>query len=325
MKVLVIGGSGFIGSRLVKVLCKAGHQVRILSRKTHVPIAKTNASIEIMQCDLLDANFKLEKVVAGCSVVFNCAGELSNEDLMHQLHVDATYRLICASKRVAEATRHPLHWVQLSSVGAYGPVDGSANGERTVTEETTLSPVGVYEKTKAIADEMIVSAGEEGVFSFSILRPSNVYGAGMPNNSIRQWGRMIEKKLFFYVGSISAIATYIHVDDVIEALMLCGFDKRAKGEIFNISNDCTQECLVIAIAKALNVSPPRIRVPEGIMRFVAAIFSNIKEFPVSHSRIDALVARTSYPTNKLKIVLEYQPTRDVKETIAEVLLDDIIC
>ncbi len=114
----------------------------------------------------------------------------------------------------------------------------------------------------------------------------------------------------------------MHVDDVVDALMLCGFDPLAKGEVFNISNDCAQEEVVNSISTALNVPAPRLRMPESLLRFVAVIFSGMKAFPVSRSRINALVARTRYPSDKLKRVLGYQPTRDVKETIVEVFSND---
>ncbi len=322
MKVLVLGGAGFIGSKLVQALCDAGYHVRMVSRKSPATLGQHIASIDILQCDLLDYAFDFSKVVDGCSVVFNCAGELHNEDLMQPLHVDATLRLVRACKKIAKATGHPIHWVQLSSVGAYGPSVAQANANRMVTEETVLAPVGTYEVTKAQADEIIVAATDEGVLSYSILRPSNVYGATMPNNSIRQWGRIIQKKLFLFVGTRGAVSTYVHVDDVVEALMLCGFDERSHGEVFNLSNDCAQENVVNAMAKVLNVKAPRLRVPEGVMRFLAAVFSGVKAFPVTGSRIDALVARTQYPSDKLKRILGYQPTRDVKETIVEVFSND---
>lgn len=327
MRVLVTGASGFIGSRLVRALCDAGYQVRILSRKDPAAfeLEPNEDVIEFVQVDLLDSAFEFETVLADCSVVFNCAGELHDESLMQPLHVDATFRLVQACKKVAIATGQPLHYVQLSSVGAYGPSTDKASVERIVTEATIPAPVGVYEITKTRADEHIVHAEEKGIFSYSILRPSNVYGPGMPNNSIRQWGRIIKKKLFFYVGTPCAIATYVHVDDVVDALMLCGFDARAKGQIFNISNDCSQESVVDAMAKALNVSTPTLRVPEHVMRFVVSSFSWIKGFPVSHSRVDALVSRTHYPVSKLASVLDYRPTRAVEETIGEVLCDRSGC
>ncbi len=319
MKVLVTGGAGFIGARLVQALCNAGHQVRMLSRKPPQTLPGGDASIELLQCDLLDASYDLEQLVDGCAVVFNCAGELHDQALMEALHVDATRRLVQACKAVAKTSGQQVHWVQLSSVGAYGPVTHKPNTPRIVTEETVTAPANQYELTKTRADELISAAAEQGVFSYTLLRPSNVYGPGMPNNAIRQWARLIKKRLFFYVGSADAVATYVHVDDVVSCLLICGFDPRARGEVFNLSNDCAQTELVTAMARALKVAPPSVRLPESVVRRVAFLFSGIKSFPVKPSRIDALVARTYYPTHKLKRVLDYQPEKPVGNTIADVL------
>lgn len=322
MRVLITGGSGFIGSRLVRALCAAGHTVRVVSRKNTLKQDSGKQNIELVQADLLAPDCPLDRIVEGCSVVFNCAGELHDESRMWPLHVDATLRLINECKRLANVSGQPLHWVQLSSVGAYGPNSCGASSVRVVTEETNPAPVGTYEITKTRADEIVMDAAEEGVFSYSILRPSNVFGPGMPNDSLRQWGRMIKKRLYFHIGPPGAVSTYVHVDDVVAALMLCGFDKRARGEVFNISNDCPQDELVNAMARALNVAAPTLRLPEWLMRLVAGVFSGVHSFPLSASRIDSLVARTSYPVDKMASILGYRPRHDVRDTIAEALLDD---
>jgi nucleoside-diphosphate-sugar epimerase len=319
MKVLITGGSGFIGSRLVQLLCASGYRVRILSRKRKLSQGSERGLVDFVQADLLSSDCAFEEIVSGCSLVFNCTGEIREEGKMSALHVDATSRLIDACKKLAKSSGQPLHWVQLSSVGAYGPIIGNARAERIVTESTTPAPVGIYETTKTKADELLIAAEEEGVFSYSVLRPSNVFGAGMPNDSLRQWAHLIRRRLFFYVGSRKAISTYVHVNDVVNVLLLCGFDERAKGEIFNISNDCPQEQLVKAIAANLNVSAPNLCLPEWMVRFLSRTFSGVPGFPLTESRINSLVARTYYPSSKLESVLGYRLQYPVTETVAEIL------
>lgn len=69
-------------------------------------------------------------------------------------------------------------------------------------------------------------------------------------------GAIDQGALFFLCGAPGSVSTYVHVDDVVEALLLCAFEERAKNQIFNISNDCTQESLVEAMAGLQGVSPP---------------------------------------------------------------------
>ncbi|MCQ4263736.1 NAD(P)-dependent oxidoreductase [Stutzerimonas stutzeri] len=320
MRIVVTGGTGFIGSRLVSSLCRLGHEVRVISRKTELDVP--GDCFDVVNLDLVRATSVPDELLADCSLFFNCAGALSDNSCMRALHVESTRMLVDACKKAAVASSRSIHWVQLSSVGAYGAVRGRADLNRVVTEETLTNPKGEYEVTKTQADELLLSAAEPGVFSCSILRPSNVYGIGMPNDSLRQWGRVLQANKFFYIGPNGAISTYVHVDDVVRALLLCGFNEHAKGEIFNISNDCTQEELVEAMAEALKVRAPALRVPELLARATSRIFSRVPGFPLSSTRIDSLVARTTYPVDKLATVLGYSHDRPVKDTISEVILSN---
>lgn len=309
MKVLVLGANGFIGSRLVDRLIKDGHQVRILTR-TQGKV--TNENTETFVGDLKDQDLDFVALLDDCEVIFNCAGEIRNESLMHELHVASTQRFL---KAITEISNRTIHWVQLSSVGAYGSVP---NVERVVTEETEVNPKGQYEVTKTIADQCIVSVQNNEHFTFSILRPSNVFGPGMPNNSIRQLIGIVRRRLFFYVGSNDAISTYIHVDDVVSALMLCGFDSRAKGEIFNISNDCFLRDVIAGIAAGVAVPAPKVVLPESLVRLGVSVASVLTKGLITQERVNALTARTRYPVTKIETVLGFVPQKYVPENICEI-------
>jgi len=315
MNVAVTGASGFIGRRLVDALNQQGHAIRILTRRAECPFP---AEISVVG-DLTLADCPCRKLVAGCDVVFHCAGELRNRSAMRLLHVDGTRRLLQAARREADERARPIHWVQLSSVGAYGPPEGKRQRERVVTEETLTRPSGEYEVTKTQSDEMVMQASTPGVISCSIVRPSNVMAADMPNGSLRSLGAVIRKGQFFYIGCHGAVATYVHVDDVVTVLRLCGSDDRAKGQIFNVSNDCLLEELVGQIARCMGVRRPWLRLPEPLVRMVAGCADRVMRSPLTQSRIDALVARTRYPHVKLERVLGFRPQISVPDAIGETL------
>ncbi|MFU2328102.1 NAD-dependent epimerase/dehydratase family protein [Pseudomonas sp. NFX98] len=310
MKALVLGANGFIGTKLVHRLIEDGHQVRILTR-TQGKIPSENT--EVFVGDLKDPNLDFVALSNGCEVIFNCAGEIRNDDLMHELHVASTERFL---KVLAESTAaRPVHWVQLSSVGAYGSVP---NVERVVTEETQVNPKGQYEVTKTLADQCIVEMSSSGRFTYSILRPSNVFGPAMPNNSIRQLAGIVRRRLFFYVGFNNSIATYIHVDDVVSALLLCGFDGRAKGEIFNISNDCSLREVIGGLASGFSVPAPRLVIPEFVVRLGVSVAALLTKGLITQERVNALTARTRYPYTKIERVLGFVPKKHVPENICDI-------
>lgn len=316
MKIAITGGSGFIGRRLLDALVFQGHTVNVLSRKAElVP----RAGVQTVQGDLTRADCPLDQFLRGCEVVYHCAGEVRDATRMRKLHLEGTRRLLEAALAEAAQWGREIHWVQLSSVGAYGPAEGAAHAERVVTEETPIRPIGEYEITKTLSDELVIRSCKPGLMSYSIVRPSNVFGADMSNGSLYALGKMVRRGLFFYVGPSGAIAPYVHVDDVVEVLRLCGTEQRAKGMTFNISNDCRLEEMIEGMAAALGVNKPQRRLPEAVVRMVVRVVSTVAALPLTQSRIDALVGRTRYPFRKLERELGFIPRRAVPDAMAELL------
>ena len=167
MRVLVTGGSGFIGRRLVDVLHQEGHEVSVISRRADRTFP---SGVRVVTCDLTSAECQLDEALDGCQAVFHCAGEIRDVAAMKALHVGGTQRLLAAAQRQAAQRAQAMHWVQLSSVGAYGHPPQYVNRERIVTEETPLQPQGEYEVTKTQSDELVVQAGKDGWLTYSIPR-----------------------------------------------------------------------------------------------------------------------------------------------------------
>jgi nucleoside-diphosphate-sugar epimerase len=308
MIVAITGGTGFIGKKLVARLLEQGDTVRLLTRSSMSP--EKNALLETYQCDLLTARVdQLSATLDGVDVLYHCAGQLKDTSSMRALHVDATQRLAeAASQRVG-------HWVQLSSVGVYGPVT-----EGTVTEDSVLNPIGEYEITKAESDRIVVDAATKGGFSYSILRPSNVFGAGMTNQSLFGMIGMIDRSMFFHIGKPGASANYIHVDNVVEGLIRCGTMPPAHGKTYNLSDHCTMEEFVEIIAGALGKDVPRMRLPEAPVRLFARCAGMIPGFPLTVARVDALTRRTVYPSAKIERELGYRHLETMEEGLLELLV-----
>lgn len=316
MKVCVTGGRGFIGRRLIEALVQEGHAVVSISRHEITNHAK---EVVFHQGDLLNEDCPLDAFVSGCDVLVNCAGELENTAVMKKLHVEGTRRLLQAAGRESERAGKKIHWVQLSSVGVYGP-PVVKNRSRVVTEESVPAPVGEYEITKYLSDELVLEAARSGLITCSILRPSNVIGPDMPNKSFAGLVSFVRKKLFFYVGRPGAIATYIHVDDVVAALIQCAMHTKARdGDVFNLSNDCDWEDVINAIADACGIGRPALRLPEGLVRFLVRLLSPVLKIPLTQTRIDAFVARTAYPTSKITNLLDFRPNYHVPKTIRQLV------
>jgi len=293
MIVGVTGGTGFIGKSLILRHIQEGDDVRLLSRNLGHE-SKLSKSVKYYRGDLTGKSSDLIDFVDGIDILYHCAGEINNQGKMHDLHVTGTINLSeAASGKIG-------HWVQLSSVGVYGFHSGGI-----ITEETPLNPVGIYEASKAESDQIVISTSQKGGFSYSILRPSNVYGPGMSNQSLFQMISMIKKRLFFFIGEPGAVMNYIHVDNVADALIRCGNLPAAKNRIYNLSDSCTIEHFVSIISDELNLPKPKLRLPEWPIRRVSSLFARAPWFPLTKTRVDALTVRARYSYSRICDELSY--------------------
>ena len=317
MRCFITGGTGFIGQHLINKLIFLGYEVKLITRSSK---SLFGSNVKCLIADLCTVDSQvLQDFIMDCDVVFHCAGIISNKSLMRSLHVDATKKLLDSVAAVVKNTGKDIRWVQLSSVGAYGGARPIASASRVVTELTNTSPVGEYEVTKTISDELILNNDIGDNFSYSILRPSNVYGKAMKNKSLQALVNAVASKKFFYIGPKGAISTYIHVDDVVDAMTLCAFKKEAKNELFNISADCNQELLIESIAKYLDVKSPCLRIPEVLVRYVIFFARMYPGFPLTSPRVNSLVARTHYDCSKIRDYLGFIPVKNIEKYINEIV------
>ena len=306
MLVAITGGTGFIGKKLVHCHLERGDAVRVLSRR---PPGESGLPAAAQHCrGDLTSSAELRPFVEGAEVLYHCAGEVRNTERMQTVHVDGTRKLIdAAAGRIGR-------WVQLSSVGAYGRQRAGV-----VTEASAPNPCDTYEATKVESDSLVASAAENGAFDCAILRPSIVYGAQMSNRSLFGLISMIQRGLFFFIGKPGASANYIHVSNAVDALLLCANSPRAAGRIYNLSDNCSMEQFVAAIAKGLDVDMPRMRLPEAPVRLLAKLAGVVPGFPLTQARIDALTNRACYPSSRIERELGYRHAVSMETGLLELV------
>lgn len=318
MKISITGASGFIGKALCDELLPLSHTISVLTRKGIHPFADVN----VVKGDLIADSANLREFVDGVDVVCHCAGEIKDETRMERVHIGGTKRLLTAVQESIKRHGKPVHWVQLSSVGAYG-VDGpGSRGRRVINEESPENPFGVYELTKTASDRLVFEfAEQQPLFSFTIVRPTVVIGSNMPNQSFHAMARMIKRGLFFRIGRQQTIANYVHVHDVVQALIMCMSDARARGQVFIVSNDCPLELVVDSLANAMGVPAPKWVVPERPLRLLVKATSPWIKLPLTIARIDALTRQTHYSSDRINQTLSFSPLASIPEIIPKLVTE----
>ncbi len=299
----VTGATGFIGRKLVRGLVDTGYTVRVLSRKASV---LNHHEVTHFRGDLCGPGNIPSDFLNQASVLFHCAGEMQNTDKIYPVNVDGTRRLIdLARGRVRR-------WIQLSSIGVYGqPSRGR------VDESSMVNPLNLYERSKADADKLLSEAAANNAFELTILRPSNVFGVGMRSSYLDNLHRFVKNGYFFFIGPPGATATFVHVTDVMRALLLCADKPMAVGQTYNLSGNVPFEYLIDCIARVEGVVPHRYRLPYNLMRSIALTLGRIKGFPLTPTRFHSMTTRVYYDSSKITSELGYMPKVDIEGAIAE--------
>jgi nucleoside-diphosphate-sugar epimerase len=246
--------------------------------------------------------------VEGADILYHCAGEIHDSARMEAVHVQGTERLIAAARgRIGK-------WVQLSSVGAYGSLKSGP-----ITEDSPEAPEGEYESTKVVADHLVQAVAREGAFYVTILRPSNIYGPTMRNRSLFQLIGAIDHGLFVFIGHPGAIANYIHVDNVVEALVCCGTVPQANSKTYIVSDDCSMETLVAGIATCLGRPVPQLRIPAVLAYLAVSAVGWIPGFPLTENRVRALTNRTGYSSRRIEEDLSYKALISIEEGMQQMV------
>src|SRR5499427_7976848 len=213
-RVLVTGGSGFIGRRLVRALLETGAEVAVADmREPTVP------GVHAVVGDLRDESVAARAVSPGTDAIFHLAAvtsvlrSLEDPVRTYQANVQTTATLLELAR-----TRGVGSFILASTNAVVGDV-----GRNVITEEAPLHPLTPYGATKA-AGEMLVSCytAAYGIAGCA-LRFSNVYGPGMQQKDsfIPRLMRAARDGHGVQVyGDGNQVRDLIHVDDIVSGLLL---------------------------------------------------------------------------------------------------------
>jgi UDP-glucose 4-epimerase len=217
-RVLVTGGSGFIGRHAVAELASAGAHVRVVDLGPHPDLAVDIVQGDIADRDVLEAAFDggFDHVVH-LAAVTSVLRSVEHPDLTFDTNVAGTHLLLEAARAAGVRSL-----VFASTNAVTGPMDAPA-----IVETAQLRPLTPYGATKA-AGEMLMSAytASYGVRCVC-LRLTNVYGPGMQakDSIVARLMRAIRlHRTFEIYGDGRQVRDYVHVSDVIAAVRL-GFDR----------------------------------------------------------------------------------------------------
>ena len=221
-RILVTGGSGFIGGRLVEILVARGFRVRVTTSDFRHCERISQLPIELVRANLRDHE-ALSRAVSGCDVVFHAAyrfgGRAKDEK---RINLDGTRALAEAFLR-----DQGRRFVHISSIAAYGAHDGE------ITEGSPrTTQVNGYGRIKGQIEVALLELCRTRKLPVTILQPTIVYGPHGTTFTVRLLDELRSNRVGLPRGGV---CNAVYVDDVVSAALLAANENSAVGEAFIIS------------------------------------------------------------------------------------------
>ena len=240
--VLVIGGLGFLGVNLTSRVVASGARVTVVTpaRERHEGQAQRfeRQGVRVIEGDLRDRDL-MAKVVGGQTLIVNLAGQSgavkSMEDPWTDLDVNCRGNLV-----LLEAMRESAPAAKLVFVGSrlqYGKQE-----KQPVAEDAAAAPLCLHAVHKHTVEEYLHLYGRLFGIRYTIARLTNPYGPGQLRGRTAYGiiNRLIQLALADAPLSVYGTGTqkrdYIHVDDVVTALLRLGECEASVGRAYNVGS-----------------------------------------------------------------------------------------
>ena len=232
-RIILIGGTGFIGKHLIQLLIAAGREVHVVGRKESIPM-ELPAGCRYIAGNYGDRDTLKEILTPGCEVVdlaYSTVPKTSFDDPLY----DLTSNLPSSVALMEEALKIGVRRLLLVSSGGtvYGPVESLP-----ITENQPTQPISPYGITKLTIDHYAMMYHRNGGLPVVVVRPSNAYGEDQRSGTGQGFlaeaihailsGRAVE-----IYGQQGTIRDYVHVSDVATGIM-AALNKGHGGKIYNL-------------------------------------------------------------------------------------------
>ena len=223
--ILIVGGTGFIGYHLAKKSLKKGWQVTSISsrpprKKRYLP------KVKYILCDITKKKSLKKNIRKPFNYVVNLGGYVdhSNKKKTFESHY-----IGCKNLTEIFLKKTPIAFVQMGSSAEYGNVISPQK------ENAKCNPKSVYGQAKLLSSTYLIDLFKKQKFPSTILRLYNTYG---PTQDLNRFipivisGCIKNKK--FPCSKGNQLRDFLHIDDVVDAILKSLTNKNAKGQIINI-------------------------------------------------------------------------------------------
>lgn len=285
-RIIILGGTGFIGSHLHKHFFSLGHEVITLGRKTQL-----DSGFHVEPIDLLNFSSWKKIIKKNDFICFLIPFNLNPANNL--TFSEADYYCVLEELLKTSAEVEVSKFLYLSSGGSiYG------NYKNRYSETDIPKPISDYGKHKLKSENVIINYKEKFGLPVSIARPSNIYGDLKSNSSLREvlstfYNRVNENLPLKIFGNLDICKDYLHINDLVPALGNMCLNHQG---IFNLG-----------LGKSIKLSEVIETIEKKLKKQAILEFHPPLPHDVLHYELDC---------NKAKVELEFKPIIELEEGIA---------
>ena len=324
MKILLTGGTGFLGPHVLDHLLASGEtDVRCLVRagssraRIDEVLRKRNATVEVVAGSLASVQ-AAAKLVEGVDVVYHVAAALKGQP------ADMFANTVVASKNLLEGIvlqGRPIKTVLVSSFSVYGAGDlprGSVLNEATPLESRPEKR-DLYAQCKLRQEQLFWEYHRQKGVPLTVLRPGVIYGPRGSALSSRIGLNMPGIFLFFGGDNLLPLS---YVENCAEAIVLAGRNAPGNGEVYNVLDDELMSCREFFRRYRREVERLRsITLPYPLLKAASALVERYHIYSrgqlpavLTPYKVAAMWKGTTFDNQKLK-ALGWRPTVSTEEGI----------
>ena len=233
--IIITGGLGFIGSKLIKKLIK-NYKIIVLDNFYTSSVKKIDG-IKVIKCDLTNYN-SLKKInIKKVSCVIHLAGQSSGPKSFQIPELDLKLNLLSTINVVNFCKLRKIKKIIFSSTFT---VYGDIKNKEKLSEDEKCDPKSFYAISKYASEKYLTQLCKKYKIRWNILRFFNVYGPGQDLSRKDQGIVSIFLDLIrnnnkiAVQGSLNRFRDLIYIDDVINSIVLLVKDRNHANEIYNV-------------------------------------------------------------------------------------------
>jgi nucleoside-diphosphate-sugar epimerase len=319
VKALVTGGNGFVGRALIDQLHARQESVRALVRNPAQEERLRARGVEVIVGDILDPQ-AVRQATAGVQVVYHCAAAVGDRFTAREIWNTNLGGVSVLLEAAASAGVGRI--ILLSSVN----VLGSKNLDPATEDLPCRKSHDAAADVKIAAERLALdSAGRSGT-EVVILRPGFIYGQGDPHNLPRIITALRRGK-FAFIGSRDHVIPIVHVDDVVQAMLLAARAPGIAGQAFLITDGSRTTIgeFVDCLADAVGCARPQKTLPGFLPRLACVFFDAVRlvipkcPAPITRAGVRFLGTSRYVDIGRARDKLGYVPAVDHRQGLLEVV------